>query len=466
MAETLEEQLEIARDELRMLERVSSLLNASLELDRIYETLLQTMDELFGFHTSAVYLLADGGTELTLVARRGEGSPAIGTQVRVGQGLVGSVAQQQEIMRLSILVTGAAGRRSAGRLESQMGIPMRVEGKLMGVFAVQSLAEHAFRKRDERLVSILANQAATAIQNALLYRSVRERGAELSQAHDRLQQLNEELEQRVRQRTLELERSNRELQETQAQLVQSGKLAALGQLSAGVAHEVNTPLGAIMSNADVAQRALARLRQVLEREEFKVLLGEEPRVGRALDVLSDTNRVTLDAAGRVSAIVDHLRSFARLDRAAQGATDLEQGLDSTLSLIPGINDGRIELIRDYAGLPTVRCYGSELHQVFMIVLNNAVEAIDAPGRIKIKTSVCGERVRITVWDTGRGMSKEQCERAFDPGYTTKGAGVGTGLGLSIAYRIMERHHGSIVLSSEPQQGTTVTLELPLEPLSG
>jgi signal transduction histidine kinase len=331
------------------------------------------------------------------------------------------------------------------------------------VFSVESPEQKPFSEHEETLMTIVANQAASAIQNARLYRDVEERRQELAEAHDRLKQLNETLEDRVRSRTSELEQANRELRETQAQLVQSSKMASLGMLAAGIAHEINTPLGTIQSNTDVERRAIGNIRDVLQDAAVAKKLRDDSRLNRAFVIFDQVNQVTLEAARRVTKVVQSLSNFARLDQAELELVDLHEGLDSTLTLINHLLKDRIEVVKIYGELPKVRCYASQINQVFANLLTNAAQAIKGTGTITITTRQDGPYAMIEVADSGHGIKPEHLERIFDPGFTTKGVGVGVALGLSTTYRIVENHRGSIDVQSEPNKGATFTIRLPIAP---
>ena len=253
-----------------------------------------------------------------------------------------------------------------------------------------------------------------------------------------------------------LESKNRELEETQLQLVQSEKMAALGNLVAGVAHEINTPMGAIIANADLTKKALDRLESDPDP-------NAKSRVSAALRSASDA---TLEASRRISAIVRSLRSFARLDESDEDWIDLAACVATTLPLIQHQLNDRIQVSFEPSDSPRPLGHPNQMNQVLMNLLTNAVHAIestpDKRGRITIRTSGTPELARLEVTDDGIGISSENLPRVFDPGFTTKGVGVGTGLGLSIAYRIVRAHGGDIRLSSALGSGTTVTVELPTQ----
>jgi signal transduction histidine kinase len=467
-----------------LLRRIALDINSTLDLDQIYGIVLRTMDEFFGFHHSIVLLLEDDD-RLHVVASHGYEDPVLGGTVAVGTGVIGTVAKRRKLMRVNNLRTQRAyffNIRSrieeAGRggelgqivplpglpdADSQIAIPLLIKDRLIGVFSVESREQKPFSEHEETLVAIVASQAASAIHNALLYRAEEARRKELGEAHERLKQLNETLEDRVHARTRELEQANRELRETQSQLVQSSKMASLGMLAAGVAHEINAPIGTIHSNADVERRAVNVIRGILQDPLINGKLGHQPRLDQALDIFYDMNRVTLEATKRVTKIVQSLKSFARLDQPELELVDLHEGLESTLILLEHLMKDRIRVIKNYGDLPKVQCYASQINQVFANLLTNAVQAIQESGSITITTWQDGPCVLIQVADTGVGITAEYLDRIFDPGFTTKGVGVGIGLGLSITYRIVENHHGSIHVQSELGKGTTFTIRLPITP---
>lgn len=480
--EHLREKLAQKTEEVEVLRHIAASLNSTLDLNQLYDIVLRTLDEFFGFRHSIILLL-EGADTLRVVASHGYENQPLGGTVPIGRGIIGTVARRRRLMRIANLrrqheyfstirkQMEEAGR--AGELgeilpvpglpdaQSQIAVPLLVKDTLIGVFAVESREPRPFSDREESLVAIVANQAASALQNALLYRAVEERRQELAEAYDRLKQLNETLEERVRARTQDLEEANRELRETQAQLVQSGKMASLGMLAAGIAHEINTPIGAIRSNADVERRAIGIIRDVLEESAVTRELRNDPRLVRAIQIFQEVNEVTLEAAERVTRVIQSLASFARLDQPEVEWVDLHDGLESTLTLIGHLLKGRIDVVKLYGQLPRVQCYASQINQVFANLLTNAAQAIRETGTITITTCQEGTDAVISVADSGEGIRPEYLERIFDPGFTTKGVGVGIGLGLSIAYRIIENHGGTIKVQSEPGKGTTFTLRLPI-----
>jgi PAS domain S-box-containing protein len=259
----------------------------------------------------------------------------------------------------------------------------------------------------------------------------------------------------------DLGRANRELRETHSQLVQSEKMASLGSLVAGIAHEINTPVGAIASMHDTLVRALRRVETTLN-EEHPDIVASNASLGSALKVVTEANRVIESGTQRVTEIVRRLRSFARLDQAELKKADIHEGLEDTLALIHHELKHNIVVKREYGAVPPIPCYPGRLNQVFLNLLNNARQAIRGKGEIAIRTCVLDQRVHVAVSDTGAGISPEHLRKIFDPGFTTKGVGVGTGLGLSICYQIVRDHRGEILVESEPGKGATFTVVLPMD----
>jgi two-component system, NtrC family, sensor kinase len=238
-----------------------------------------------------------------------------------------------------------------------------------------------------------------------------------------------------------------------SQLIQSEKMAALGLLVAGVAHEINTPMGAIHSNNDVMTRAVGKVRKLLEP-------APDKEVRRLLDILGEICRNNEIATERIMNIVRSLKNFARLDEAERKKVNIHEGIESTLSLLRHQLKNRIRIVKCFGDIPEIECYPNELNQVFMNILVNAAQAIKHRGEITVKTWREGDRVKIAISDTGVGIPPENLSKVFDPGFTTKGVGLGTGLGLSLCYKIVQDHRGTIEAESS-KQGTTFTISIPL-----
>jgi two-component system NtrC family sensor kinase len=279
----------------------------------------------------------------------------------------------------------------------------------------------------------------------------------------------------------DLERRNEELAEQraelvrlQAQLVHSEKMASLGQLAGGVAHELNNPVGFLYSNMESLVDYTNGLRRLLDVYDCLPRSPEADCKVKALkqeigyeNLLSDFALTIADCeegARRIRDIVMNLRTFSRLDEAEVKKIDIHAGIDATVRLLSQYyNSGHITLKRDYGDLPLVDCYAGQLNQVWMNLLTNAAQAIGrGPGEVRIATEMKDEVVAVTISDTGNGIEPEHLKKIFDPFFTTKPVGEGTGLGLSITYGIIERHGGAIKVESAPGKGTTFVTLIPLK----
>jgi two-component system NtrC family sensor kinase len=269
-----------------------------------------------------------------------------------------------------------------------------------------------------------------------------------------------------------LEHRKAELERLQTQMVHSEKMASLGQLAAGVAHELNNPAGFIYSNMGHLRECAAGLERLFNAYDNAQLpaplAAEINAIKKEIyydDSLNDLRSITSDCyegAERIRDVVQNLRLFSRLDEAEFKKVDLHEGIESTIRLISQYyGSDRITLERDYADLPPVDCYAGQLNQVWMNLLVNAAQAISHQGKVRVTTRREREMAVISISDTGSGIGPEHLKKIFDPFFTTKPVGEGTGLGLSITYGIVERHDGSIKIESRPGEGTTITVAIPI-----
>ncbi len=281
---------------------------------------------------------------------------------------------------------------------------------------------------------------------------------------------NQGLEAKVVERTRELSASLKMVESAQNQLLQSEKMAAVGQLAAGVAHEINNPIGFVTSNLGTLKSYVQNLLELIAAHEAAAA-GDAARLAQVrqavdIDYLREDIVALMtessDGLERVRKIVQDLKDFSHVDEAEWQDANLNAGLDSTLNVVSNEIKYKAEVIKEYAQLPLVRCIPGQLNQVFMNLLVNAAQAIEKRGTITVRTGVKDGKVCITVSDTGCGMTSEVAKRVFEPFYTTKPVGKGTGLGLSLAYDIIvKKHSGRIDVDSTPGRGTTFTISLPL-----
>ena len=321
-------------------------------------------------------------------------------------------------------------------------VPLRVEDRLEGILALGPKHSGAlYGARDLGLLRTLGNQAAVALRNAASYAAVRE--------------LTTTLEERVAERTGALARTHDALLATQAHLARADKLASLGRLVAGIAHEINNPVAFVNASVDLIHDAATRLRETLDGN------ADAPTVG-ILEQLLENAAICRDGAMRAARIVRELSAFSRVAPEQREPTDLRAALERTLRLLHGEYRDRITIVRDYRDVPHPRCNAGELDQVLMNLLTNAVQAIQGRGEIHVRTYAEGGDVFVAVRDSGPGIAPEIQERIFEPFFTTK-AGQGTGLGLAIAHSLVARHGGDLQVASAPGTGATFTVRLPLDP---
>ncbi len=285
-----------------------------------------------------------------------------------------------------------------------------------------------------------------------------------------------QLERQVEQRTQALQQEIEERKHLESQLVQSEKLASLGQLAAGVAHEINNPVGFISSNLSTLDGYFNQLQQMLEayqQAEETLATGEQHaqlkalRTRLELDFLQDDIPILIqeskEGIGRVAQIVKDLKNFSRVDNDQTWQfANLQQGIDSTLNIVASELKYKADVVKHYAPLPEIECLASQLNQVVMNLVINAAQAMGPErGIITLSNGVEGENVWLEVADNGCGIAPEAIQKIFDPFFTTKPVGEGTGLGLSLSYGIVKKHHGDISVSSELGKGTTFRVVLPI-----
>lgn len=315
---------------------------------------------------------------------------------------------------------------------------------------------------------ITAQNRELARANAGLEDMIAARTRELTEANERLER-----------EQLELTQLLGKVEEAQSQLLQSEKMAAIGQLAAGVAHEINNPVGFVNSNLGTLKGYVGKLLTVLdayERASGRLPPGDRDEIDASrqdadLDYLRqdvlDLLRESQDGLARVRKIVQDLKDFSHVDESEMQEADLNAGMESTLNVVWNELKYKVEMVKDYALLPPVRCVPAQINQVFMNLLVNAAQAIDERGIITLRSGVEGDWVWMEVADTGKGMTAEVRRRIFEPFFTTKPVGKGTGLGLSLSYDIVvKKHGGRIDVASEPGRGTTFRVWLPLSPAAG
>jgi signal transduction histidine kinase len=304
---------------------------------------------------------------------------------------------------------------------------------------------------------------------------------ELNKSNRDLESMNNSLEERVTDRTEKLSEAYEDLKESQVQLVQAEKMSSLGELVAGISHEINTPLWYLISNATVLQERLEVLSDFCAIGEgmvdaVKAREGIKETVGRGLidmqkmlrdgmrddiDESRDLIQDSIEGLEELTELAQSLKDFSRLDRAQRGDFDVNDGLDKALLIAKNRLKNKASIHKHYGELPTIHCSPSQINQIFLNLLTNAADAIEESGEIVIQTSADDQRVRVSISDTGSGIPDDLMSKIRDPFFTTKEVGKGTGLGLSIVDQIISSHGGELLIESEQGKGTTVTIVLPL-----
>ena len=277
---------------------------------------------------------------------------------------------------------------------------------------------------------------------------------------DRNKRQLEQANQALTEKKEELEQALDELHATQDQLVESEKLAAVGQLVAGVAHEINTPVGALGSMTDVLTRYISRMADVLSDSNETLDQERIAKLQQLLALSSESGELLESANKRLTHIVDSLRNFARLDEAELKQVDLNEGIESVLTLMRSeITDG-VAIVKQYGELPHIACYARELNQVFWKLLRSATEAVGGQGTVTITTSNDSRSVFIKIADTGEGLSERELHDLFNISLSSRDGRVSMSTGLVSAQRIVQKHNGTLDVTSTPGVGTTYTIQLP------
>jgi signal transduction histidine kinase len=421
---------------------ISEAMVSMLSLPEIADRILLALTDTMGVERAMVMMVDDEGKVLRSAASRGEWEEddlaiEIGSDHPIWKHLW---MRREDLSRVDFDEEPDVEYREACRdvfdtLEVELLVPILYGVDLLGVIAVgRKISGDRLVGDDRTLLRTLANQSSIAIENA--------------KAFDEIAKLNETLEVRVQERTAEL-------QDTQAQLVQAEKMKSLGQLVAGVAHELNNPIGFVHANLQLLDEYIHKF------VEAQRAGGDPERAREAITKLLARSR---EGTERVKKIVQDLRTFSRMDHAELQDVDLHEEIERTLALMePRFKNG-IAVERDFGEIPRVRCYAGQLNQVFLNLLMNACDAMKDQGKITIRTRQGPLGVRLTFADDGPGIPEAVRSRIFDPFFTTKPVGEGTGLGLSLSHGIIERHGGTIQVESEPGAGATFVIDLPLVPV--
>ncbi|MDZ7962365.1 MAG: AAA family ATPase [Aulosira sp. DedQUE10] len=484
--------------------KASQAIAGEIELERLLAILMQVMLENTGAK-KCVLLLAKNN-ELAFAATASFDQDKILSQTNVS---AVSLEQSQDIpltvlnyvkRTLEALVIDDIASQSrfasdsyvtSQQPRSVLCTPILNQGELMGLLYLENkLTAGVFTRDRLEVVQLLTTQAAISLENAQLYTDLSKTTAELKQANTQLAEYSHTLESKVAERTAQLnaqtqqlEAAFKNLQTAQSQLIQNEKMSALGQLVAGIAHEINNPISFIFGNLAPAKEYINDLIYVLQsyRQHYP---NPTPQLqAQIADIELDF--ITLDlqkilqsmeiGAQRIRDIIISLRNFSRLDEAEIKAVDIHEGIDSTLMILQNLLQAKAErpeivIIKKYGQIPVIECYAGQLNQVFFNLLMNAIDALDESSiqgqitdipQIYIRTELCElDKIKVCIADNGIGISDSIKPYLFDPFFTTKQVGQGTGLGLSISYQIIvDKHQGKLECQSTPGEGAEFIITL-------
>lgn len=381
------------------------------------------------------------------------------------------VVGKKTIYELVPELEGRLTKGGMGGLKPEKGAPRETEVALRQKDSNELIASMS--------IAQLTNQKGGVVGMLFIAKDITEQ----KKLEEEVRRHTENLENLVKERTEELEARNEELQQTlnelgeaQQQLLQSEKMASIGQLAAGVAHEINNPIGFVHSNLSSLKKFSTRIEKLLTglresaAEKGSLTSGEieqvwsDSKIEKILPELDTMIEESMDGTQRVRTIVADLKNFSNIDRAQIQRANLEDGLESTLNIVWNEIKYNATVEKEYTGIPSIICNPQQINQVFLNMLVNASHAIEEPpGKIILRTKQLDDgRVAIEIEDNGKGIPEDVQKRIFDPFFTTKEIGKGTGLGLSISYRIIREHGGEIELKSKPGEGATFTIILPIE----
>ena len=463
--------------------KASQAISEEIEINSLLSKLMHILMENAGANKGSLVLNNSGNWEIPIQCLSDNCDSSI-TSLENTETLphtvVNTVKQTQKTVIINQLETETTFAADPYLIEHQpkslLCTPIIRQGKLIGLLHLENnLATETFTPERTEVLHLLMTQAAISIENARLYQ--------------RLEDYSNNLKVQVEQRTEELQEKNQDLQQTllqlqqtQTQLIQTEKMSALGQMVAGIAHEINNPITFISSNIVHAREYFSALLEMLDiyqqqypnpssviQEKFEEL--EIKYLSEDLEKLLNSMQT---GGERISKIILGLRNFSRLDESQMKEVDIHEGLENSLMILQHrlkVDDSRpeIAIVKNYGKIPLVNCFPSQLNQVFMHILSNAIDILTTSNirndpEIRITTEIRDQKTaRIRIADNGIGMNNNVCQRVFDPFFTTKPIGKGTGLGLFISYQIItQQHGGELQCISQQGEGTEFIIEIPME----
>ncbi len=446
------DELEATYRNVKLLSEIGQQITSTLSLEKIIETVYENVNSLMDATIFAigVYNKNLDRLDFPVSMERGEKLPfwfaSMDDDNRIP---VWCFKNQKEIiindfqMEYNKYIKSISKPKAGESPDSLIYLPLYTSEGPIGVITVQSFKKHIYNQYHIDILRSLASYITIAIQNSASYQK--------------------------------MTKAFEDLKSTQMKLVEAEKMASLGVLTAGVAHEINNPVNFVSAGIESLISSYGDIKEILNlyfqlnpTKNDPELWNEIIQNKKALEndeVLPEVEQLLKSiktGAKRTAEIVKGLRNFTRLDENDMKRANLEEGIDNTLVILNNQLKNRIEVVRNYSGIPDINCFPGQLNQVFMNLIHNASQAIEGKGTITIATLVKNNQVHISISDSGSGMPEEVRAHIFEPFFTTKDVGKGTGLGLSIAYGIIEKHHGTIEVESEIDKGTTFHIALPIK----
>ena len=395
---------------LLLLNNISNIIRESIDTSVILNSALEEIAQMFGAFR-AYYALALGGNKFKIAESLERKD--INTEISFDKDVNDCIKKNK--VSCSTCMKEYKEAKPFREIVQRVILPIYHLNKLLGIIVLSTKQKTKLHDTLEVLNGV-SSQLGNAIIQAELYKK------------------NEQM-------VKDLTKTLKELKDTQLKLINSEKMASLGQLVAGVAHEINTPVASIKSNNEITKKLISKIKDA-----------------EILNLLKEINEIDGEAIDRINRLVVSLRKFVRLDEAELQEADINKEIDLTLDLIRHETKNRIEIVKNYSKLPPVKCYPNMLNQVFMNILVNAVHAIKDRGTIIIDTNYKNDNLSVKIKDTGCGIKEP--DKIFFAGYTTKGVGVGTGLGLAISQKIIEKHKGKISVKTKINEGSEFTITIP------
>jgi signal transduction histidine kinase len=471
--------------DLETVTKASLAIASEIQIDKLLYTLMQVISENVAANKSALILQKEGNLILVAQCMNEHECKFSTTPINDSQHLPLSIINYVANMQEYLLISDATNDQDFAndsyiiqhQSKSILCNPILNKGQLIGILYLENnLTVGAFTIDRLRILNLLSSQAAISLENAQLYSNLEEKVTQ------RTQELNEN--------NLHLEQTLHELKATQSQLIQTEKMSSLGQMVAGIAHEINNPVNFIYANIEHASNYIESIINLLNiyQQEYPCPSATIEKYKQDNDfdfVIQDLPRI-LDSmmvgSERIRKIILSLRNFSRLDESAIKSVDIHEGIDSTLMILETRFQEKLGyssnvIIKKYGDIPLVQCYASQMNQVFMNIISNAIDVLkqrqenlsttelkNNPSQIIIRTKIINNNwVQVSIKDNGMGINPEIKQRIFDPFFTTKPVGEGTGLGLSISYQIVvEKHGGVLDCISAPGKGTEFIIEIPIK----